>query len=74
MITFDYVQRCKLAITAADFPCKLILDHGLYALFPDGHKEDLTKYEFMRTSTLTKWLNVLYLIRKERAAYGDNIH
>lgn len=69
MITLDYVQRCKLAITAADFPCKLILDRGLFALFPDGHKEDLTKYEFMRTPTLTKWLNVLYLIRKDKAAY-----
>lgn len=74
MITFDYVHRCKQATSECDFTCKLVLDHGLFALFPDGYKEDLTKYEFMRTPTLTKWLNVLYLIRKDMIAHGNNLH
>lgn len=69
MLTFDYLQRCKQAVSACDFTCKLILDHGLYALFPDGYKVNLIRLEFMRTPTLTKWLNVLYLIRKDKAAY-----
>lgn len=69
MLTFDYLQRCKQAVSACDFNCKLILDHGVYALFPDGYKVNMTRNEFMRTPTLTKWLNVLYLIRKDKAAH-----
>lgn len=68
MLTFEYIHKCKQATARCDFACKLVLDKGIFALFPDGHKEDLAKYEFMRVSTLTKWLNVLYLIRKDKAA------
>lgn len=67
MLTFEYIHKCKQATARCDFACKLVLDKGIFALFPDGHIEDLEKYEFMRTSTLTKWLNVLYLIRKDIA-------
>lgn len=74
MLTFDYLQRCKQAVSACDFTCKLILDHGIYAFFPDGYKVNLTRLEWMRTSTLTKWLNVLYLIRKDKAAHGNIIY
>ena len=65
MLTFEYIHKCKQATARCDFACKLVLDKGIFALFPDGHMEDLLKYDFMCTSTLTKWLNVLYLIRKD---------
>ncbi len=74
MVTFDYLQRCKQAVNACDFTCKLVLDGGIYAIFPDGYRVDIRNYEFMRTSTLTKWLNVLYLIRKDKEAHGNNIY
>ena len=66
MITFEYLHKCKQATAKTDFTCKLILDKGLYAMLPDGFKIDLTGYSFMKVSTLTKWLNVLYLIRKDK--------
>lgn len=69
MITFDYIERCKRAVSGCEFTCKLVLDGGLFAMFPDGYKVDLTNYDFMRTSTLTKWLDVLYLMRKDKIAH-----
>ena len=66
MITFEYLTKCKQATAKTDFNCKLVLDKGLFAVLPDGFKIDLTGYSFMKVSTLTKWLNVLYLIRKDK--------
>lgn len=65
MTDFKTLQKLKTAISNCDFNCKLILNKGIFAQLPDGYLIDLKTYTFMQTSTLTKWLNVLYLIRKE---------
>lgn len=71
---FPTLKKLKQATAQTDFACKLIINNGIYAQLPDGCMIDLQTYSFMKASTLTKWLNVLYLIRKENAAYGDNIY
>ena len=63
--SFEVLKKLKVATTNCDFPCKLILNKGIFAQLPDGFLINLEAYSFMRASTLTKWLNVLYLIRKE---------
>ena len=65
MTDFKTLQKLKTSISNCDFPCKLILNKGIFAQLPDGFLINLEAYSFMRASTLTKWLNVLYLIRKE---------
>lgn len=66
MTDFKTLQKLKTATSNCDFPCKLILNKGIFAQLPDGFLIDLKTYTFMRASTLTKWLNVLYLIRKDK--------
>lgn len=65
MTDFKTLSKLKTAVSNCDFSCKLILNKGIFAQMPDGFLINLEAYTFMRASTLTKWLNVLYLIRKE---------
>ena len=62
---FPTLKKLKQATANTDFECKLILNNGIFAQLPDGFMIDLHAYAFMKASTLTKWLNVLYLIRRE---------
>ena len=62
---FSTLKKLKQATANTDFACKLILNNGIYAQLPDGFMIDLQAYAFMKSTTLTKWLNVLYLIRRE---------
>lgn len=69
-LSFDEISRLKQAAKNADYNIKLVVDAGVWFLFPDGWRIKADSYFNVRVPNITLWLNALWTIRREKLYNG----
>ena len=64
--TFEQIGKARRAAELSRTGIKVMINNGVYYLFPDGHKMPIASTIDLKTETIARWLQVLYTIRQER--------
>lgn len=66
--TFEQIGKARRAAELSRTGIKVMINNGVYYLFPDGHKMPIQSTINLKPETIGAWLQVLHTIRKERQA------
>ena len=66
--TFEQIGKARRAVELSRTGIKVIINGGVYYLFPDGHKMAIASTIDLKPETIAAWLQVLHTIRRERQA------
>lgn len=64
--TFEQIGKARRAAELSRTGIKVMINNGVYYLFPDGHKMPIQSTINLKPETIGAWLQVLHTIRKER--------
>lgn len=64
--TFQQIGKARHAAELSRTGIKVMINNGVYYLFPDGHKMPIHSTIDLKPETIGAWLQVLYTIRQER--------
>lgn len=64
--TFEQIGKARRAAELSRTGIKVMINNGVYYLFPDGHKMPIASTIDLKAETIAGWLQVLYTIRQER--------
>lgn len=64
--TFEQIGKARRAAELSRTGIKVMINNGVYYLFPDGHKMSIKSTIDLKTETIASWLQVLHTIRQER--------
>ena len=64
--TFEQIGKARRAAELSRTGIKVLINNGVYYLFPDGHKTPMKSTIDMKDTTIAAWLQVLHTIRQER--------
>lgn len=64
--TFEQIGKARRAAELSRAGIKVLINNGVYYLFPDGHKMPIASTIDLKPETISAWLQVLHTIRKER--------
>ena len=64
--TFEQIGKARRAAELSRTGIKVMINNGVYYLFPDGHKMPIQLTIDLKVETIAGWLQVLYTIRQER--------
>ena len=64
--TFEQIGKARRAAELSRTGIKVIINNGVYYLFPDGHKMSIRSTIDLKPEIIAGWLQALHAIRKER--------
>lgn len=64
--TFEQIGKARRAAELSRTGIKVMINNGVYYLFPDGRKMPIQSTIGLKTETIALWLQVLHTIRQER--------
>jgi len=63
---FEQIGKARRAAELSRAGIKVMINNGVYYLFPDGHKMPIWSTIDLKPETIGAWLQVLHTIRQER--------
>ena len=66
---FEQIGKARHAAELSRTGIKVMINNGVYYLFPDGHKMPINSTIDLKETTISAWLQVLNTIRQEKQSH-----